>query len=71
MSPYQSAIYNWVKETGTIRVDPTTHLAGKVFRAYAPLNNKCMELRKVRCLSTASLKLSSRLNYPNLDITPP
>ena len=47
MSPYQSVIYNWVKETGTIRVDPDSHVAGKVFRAYAPLNNKCMELRKV------------------------
>jgi len=47
MPPYQATIYDWVKETGTLRTDPDTHVPGKTFRAYAPLNNKCMELRKV------------------------
>lgn len=44
MPPYQAVIYNWVKETGTIRADPEAAIAGKSFRT---LNNKCMELRKV------------------------
>lgn len=55
MPPYQATIYSWVKETGTLRNDPDTHVAGKIFRDYAPLNNKCMELRKVgSTLSCAS-----------------
>lgn len=37
----------WVKATGTIRLDPDSIPLGKVVRTYAPLNNKCMELRKV------------------------
>ena len=48
MPPHQAVIYNWVKETGTLRADPDSWVAGKTFRAFAPLNNKCMELRKVQ-----------------------
>jgi hypothetical protein len=57
MAPFQSVLYNWVKASGTIRLDPDSVLAGRTFRTYAPLNNKCMELRKVsmrppgRCLA--------------------
>jgi SWI/SNF-related matrix-associated actin-dependent regulator of chromatin subfamily A member 2/4 len=47
MTEYQSAIYSWVKATGTIRLDPLGHLVGKVHRPFVPLNNTCMELRKV------------------------
>lgn len=54
MSGYQAAIYDWVKATGTIRLDPLDEelrVAGnnnkRQARAYAPLQNKCMELRKV------------------------
>lgn len=49
MPVYQSFIYTWVQETGTIRLDPlgphrgAAHIAAGI----APLNNKCMELRKV------------------------
>ncbi len=34
--------------TGTLRMDPTAPQPGKTQRAFLPLNNKCMELRKVR-----------------------
>lgn len=54
MSAFQAAIYDWVKTTGTLRLDPQDEderLAGgnskRPVRAYAPLQNKCMELRKV------------------------
>ncbi|KAK9816457.1 hypothetical protein WJX72_000543 [[Myrmecia] bisecta] len=47
MPAFQAAIYDWVKETGTIRLDPTGLRTSKHHHAYAPLNNKCMELRKV------------------------
>ena len=47
MSPWQSAIYDWVKATGTLRLDPAAPVIGKLRREYASLNNKCMELRKV------------------------
>ncbi|XP_024372220.1 ATP-dependent helicase BRM isoform X2 [Physcomitrium patens] len=53
MSAYQAAIYDWVKTTGTLRLDPddeAQRIAGnskRQARAYAPLQNKCMELRKV------------------------
>ncbi|XP_024392755.1 ATP-dependent helicase BRM isoform X2 [Physcomitrium patens] len=53
MSAYQAAIYDWVKATGTLRLDPddeAQRIAGnskRLARAYAPLQNKCMELRKV------------------------
>lgn len=33
---------------GTLRLDPTAPFQGKFRREYASLNNKCMELRKVR-----------------------
>ena len=48
MPPYQAVIYNWVKRTGTIRNDPDAAPPGKAFREFSSLNNKCMELRKVR-----------------------
>ncbi|KAJ7560784.1 hypothetical protein O6H91_04G145700 [Diphasiastrum complanatum] len=54
MSALQAAIYDWVKTTGTIRLDPedeAQRVAGangnRQVRAYVPLQNKCMELRKV------------------------
>eukprot|EP00250_Pteridium_aquilinum_P019069 c24278_g2_i1 orf=2-5470(-) len=54
MSALQAAIYDWIKTTGTIRLNPQDEEArvaarnGKrQKRAYAPLQNKCMELRKV------------------------
>lgn len=52
MSAIQGAIYDWIKSTGTIRVDPEDELRRveknplyqvKIFRN---LNNRCMELRK-------------------------
>lgn len=62
MSAFQSAIYDWIKSTGTIRVDPEDEKR-RVQRnpAYQPkiyktLNNRCMELRK-----TCNHPL---LNYP-------
>ena len=48
MSPYQSVIYSWVKATGTLRNDPDNVFSSKTFHKWANLNNKCMELRKVR-----------------------
>lgn len=50
MMPYQSVLYRWVKATGTLRMDPEGPRIGSILRAYASLNNKCMELRKVRGL---------------------
>jgi SWI/SNF-related matrix-associated actin-dependent regulator of chromatin subfamily A protein 2/4 len=47
MSAHQAAAYAWVKATGTLRLDPAVAQAAKVHRAYASLQNKCMELRKV------------------------
>eukprot|EP00850_Spirogloea_muscicola_P014341 SM000102S09199 [mRNA] locus=s102:241471:249704:+ [translate_table: standard] len=54
MSAYQAAVYDWVKATNTIRLDPADEAsriaAGgskRSARAFAPLQNKCMELRKV------------------------
>jgi len=57
MSRYQAAIYNWVKSTGTLRLDPNNALAGKTRHPFVPLNNKVMELRKVRrcCAASAGL----------------
>lgn len=52
MSAIQSAIYDWIKSTGTLRVDPEDEkrraqknpiYTAKVYRT---LNNRCMELRK-------------------------
>ena len=50
MSAHQAAAYAWVKATGTLRLDPAVAQVAKVHRAYASLQNKCMELRKVRSL---------------------
>jgi hypothetical protein len=50
MSAYQSAVYNWIKTTNTIRVDPRHRRAAHGQRAWEPLQNKVMELRKVKAL---------------------
>ncbi|BAT97960.1 ATP-dependent helicase [Vigna angularis] len=62
MSAVQSAIYDWVKSTGTLRLDPEDEKR-KLHRnpayqvkQYKTLNNRCMELRK-----TCNHPL---LNYP-------
>ncbi|KAK9757914.1 hypothetical protein RND81_01G194500 [Saponaria officinalis] len=53
MSALQGAIYDWVKTTGTIRVDPEDEKLRAQrnpyyqARAFKTLNNRCMELRKV------------------------
>lgn len=47
MARFQGVAYNWIKATGTLRLDPDGPLSNNNFRAYAPLNNKVMELRKV------------------------
>ncbi|XP_004956997.1 ATP-dependent helicase BRM isoform X1 [Setaria italica] len=53
MSAVQGAIYDWIKSTGTIRVDPEDEKMRAQrnpmyqFKTYKNLNNKCMELRKV------------------------
>ncbi|KAL6496792.1 hypothetical protein OROHE_027274 [Orobanche hederae] len=52
MSAIQGAIYDWIKSTGTIRVDPEDEQRkvqrSQIYQAkvYKPLNNRCMELRK-------------------------
>ncbi|XP_052192265.1 ATP-dependent helicase BRM isoform X2 [Diospyros lotus] len=52
MSAIQGAIYDWIKSTGTLRVDPEDEKR-KIqknptyqVKTYRPLNNRCMELRK-------------------------
>ena len=49
------AMARWVAATGTLRLDPDApRRPGTALRAYAPLNNKAMELRKMvnhPCLS--------------------
>ncbi|WOK94898.1 hypothetical protein Cni_G03603 [Canna indica] len=53
MSAIQGAIYDWIKSTGTIRVDPEDEMRRVQknplyqVKMYKNLNNKCMELRKV------------------------
>ncbi|KAK3155821.1 hypothetical protein QOZ80_2AG0099120 [Eleusine coracana subsp. coracana] len=53
MSAIQGAIYDWIKSTGTIRVDPedekTRAQRNPMYqvKTHKNLNNKCMELRKV------------------------
>ncbi|TKW33464.1 hypothetical protein SEVIR_2G237601v4 [Setaria viridis] len=53
MSAVQGAIYDWIKSTGTIRVDPEDEKKRAQrnpmyqSKTYKNLNNKCMELRKV------------------------
>ncbi|KAK8565798.1 hypothetical protein V6N12_059350 [Hibiscus sabdariffa] len=62
MSAMQSAIYDWIKSTGTLRVDPEDEKLrvqkSPLYQArvYKILNNRCMELRK-----TCNHPL---LNYP-------
>lgn len=62
MSAIQSAIYDWIKATGTLRVDPEDEKRrvqkNPIYQAkvYKTLNNRCMELRK-----TCNHPL---LNYP-------
>ncbi|XP_076942981.1 ATP-dependent helicase BRM-like [Bidens hawaiensis] len=62
MSAFQGAVYDWIKSTGTIRVDPEDEKRKAEknpmhqIKTYKPLNNKCMELRK-----TCNHPL---LNYP-------
>ncbi|URE19242.1 QLQ [Musa troglodytarum] len=53
MSAFQGAIYDWIRSTGTLRVDPEDEMR-KVqknpmyqVKMYKNLNNRCMELRKV------------------------
>lgn len=53
MSAIQGAVYDWVKATGTLRVDPEDEKL-KIqknpyyqARTFKTLNNRCMELRKV------------------------
>ncbi|RDX66322.1 ATP-dependent helicase BRM, partial [Mucuna pruriens] len=52
MSAVQSAIYDWVKSTGTLRLDPEGEnlkiQKNPLYQAkqYKTLNNRCMELRK-------------------------
>ncbi|PIN18589.1 Chromatin remodeling complex SWI/SNF [Handroanthus impetiginosus] len=52
MSAIQSAIYDWIKSTGTLRVDPEDEQRkvqkNPIYQAkvYKTLNNRCMELRK-------------------------
>ncbi|XP_047156353.1 ATP-dependent helicase BRM-like [Vigna umbellata] len=52
MSAVQSAIYDWVKSTGTLRLDPEGEESkiqkNPLYQAkeYKTLNNRCMELRK-------------------------
>lgn len=62
MSAVQSAIYDWVKSTGTLRLDPDEEQrrvqksSAYQMKEYRTLNNRCMELRK-----TCNHPL---LNYP-------
>ncbi|KAF8379544.1 hypothetical protein HHK36_028984 [Tetracentron sinense] len=52
MSAIQGAIYDWIKSTGTLRVDPEDEMRrvqkNPIYQAkiYKTLNNRCMELRK-------------------------
>ncbi|CAI9292151.1 unnamed protein product [Lactuca saligna] len=52
MSAIQGAVYDWIKSTGTIRVDPEDEKRkaqkSPMYqpKTYKPLNNRCMELRK-------------------------
>lgn len=62
MSAFQSAIYDWIKSTGTLRLNPEEEKLrmqkSPLYQAkqYKTLNNRCMELRK-----TCNHPL---LNYP-------
>ncbi|RWW23591.1 hypothetical protein GW17_00012156 [Ensete ventricosum] len=53
MSAIQGAIYDWIKSTGTLRVDPEDEMRRVQknplyqIKMYKNLHNRCMELRKV------------------------
>ncbi|CAN6455544.1 unnamed protein product [Victoria cruziana] len=53
MSAVQSAIYDWIKATGSKKADPQEELTrvarnpNRQMRQYVPLQNRCMELHKV------------------------
>jgi hypothetical protein len=59
MSAYQSAVYNWIKTTNTIRVDPRHRRAAHGQRPWEPLQNKVMELRKVCALQHTLLCIAA------------
>ncbi|KAK4339294.1 hypothetical protein RND71_040756 [Anisodus tanguticus] len=67
MSGFQSAVYDWIKSTGTLRVDPEDEQRraeknpNYTPKTYKVLNNRCMELRKA-CNHPL-------LNYPYLNVT--
>ncbi|KAL8499964.1 hypothetical protein ACS0TY_019821 [Phlomoides rotata] len=52
MSAIQSAVYDWIKSTGTLQIDPEDEQCkaqkGSIYqpKTYKTLNNRCMELRK-------------------------
>ena len=49
-SAFQSSVYDWVRKTASIRVEPGTRMglaAQQNFRGYLPIQNRCMELRKL------------------------
>ena len=49
-SAFQSACYDWIRKTASIRVEPGTRIglaAQQNFRGYLPLQNRAMELRKL------------------------
>jgi len=49
-SGFQSSVYDWVRKTASIRVEPGTRMglaAQQNFRGYLPIQNRCMELRKL------------------------
>jgi hypothetical protein len=45
---HQAALYNWIKATNTIRRPLEARRQAFASRAWEPLQNKIMELRKVR-----------------------
>ncbi|KAL8474896.1 hypothetical protein ACS0TY_031348 [Phlomoides rotata] len=52
MSAIQSAVYDWIKATGTLRIDPEDEQRkaqkSSIYqpKTYKTLNNRCMELKK-------------------------
>ncbi len=63
MARFQGVAYNWIKATGTLRLDPDSLLNANTFRTYAPLNNKVMELRKVPSPPSGAFILSSVVGW--------
>lgn len=67
MSAYQCAVYNWIKATNTVRVDPQHRRVAHGHRAWEPLQNKVMELRKVsRAIGEACQVLMQQPLSPHL-----